>query len=455
MGNAPKAVDPIETNPRTEPAAAIGRRHAPNGDDMEHRTNHSSHDAAGTQSCEPASSQIGSTAQKVDIIWNITRVCPYNCPICCVAAFQPKKRGNVIELAMPGQTAVESFPYAKSPLSIFEQALRHRQEQGLELTLEGKLRILDHVEGFAAKIDFSGGDPLIADENTVVMRAAAKRLGRNHVTVTATGPGIARFSPSDLAEIMGELNFTYDGPDYVGGVNRPDGYAQSNLRFARAVAKAGVKTRAELPLTLSNINAETLRRIYCDLHEAGIDKLLVMRLFPVGSGTGRAAAVPSPQEYRDAIGKLRELERELEHPRVKLQCALRFFDQPDIEENPCDLFRESFGLMADGTLLASSWAIGGDGKPLDDAWVLGNLATTPLKDILSTPKAREYAARLGESFGHCRIHAFLNSQKSEPMDRIFDSSDPMYAADGHSSITRPTNLVLIGGLASAPKTVQC
>jgi hypothetical protein len=87
---------------------------------------------------------------------------------------------------------------------------------------------------------------------------------------------------------------------------------------------------------------------------------------------------------------------------------------------------ESFGLMANGTLLSSPWAVNGIGQPLHEAWVLGNLAETNLRDILNSPKAKEYQRRLDENFGHCKIFAFLNSKLDRPLDRIFDKTDPLY-----------------------------
>jgi MoaA/NifB/PqqE/SkfB family radical SAM enzyme len=420
--------------------------------------NHLPSENGGRKPNQPTTGPSGAAARKMDLIWNMTRVCPFSCGICCVAAVQPRKHGNVVELAMDSQTSPEGFPYTHGNLTVFEQASLYLQKKGLELDLAGKLRVLDHIAGFPAKVDFSGGDPLITDENFTVIQAAARRLGRDGVSVTATGPGISRYSPQELAEVTGEVNFTYDGPVLAGSTVRPDGYAASNLRMARSLAKAGVKTRAELPLTRVNVNQETVARIYRDLNEAGIAKVLVMRLFPVGRGSDRGAAVPSPTQYRNAIAQLRELEKELGHPQVKLQCALRFFDQPDVKENPCDIVRESLGVMANGVLLASPWAVNRHGKPLDDAWILGNLAETPLGDLLLSPKARQFEARLAESFGHCRIHAFLNSQKLVAIDRIFDLTDPMYAPTERAQTVVPAVFVgtgEAGGVACAPETAGC
>jgi hypothetical protein len=119
------------------------------------------------------------------------------------------------------------------------------------------------------------------------------------------------------------------------------------------------------------------------------------------------------------------MEAELQFPKVRLQCALRHFDNPNSQNNPCDLMHESFGLMWNGQFLLSPWAIDKTGRPLDESWVLGNLARTPLEQLLKTAKAQAYLRRLDENHGHCKIFSFLHSKKPNREDRIFDQADPL------------------------------
>ena len=321
--------------------------------------------------------------------------------------------------------------------SIYDQVLKNRQDHGLELNLQGKRKILEHLEGFDAKVDFSGGDVLVVSENYQILREAAEKLGKEKITLTATGAGMIRYEVSDIAPYIGELNFTYDNVSPKGNETRPAGYAIGNLKKAALFAKEGVRTRAECPLSHQNIDPDTLRQIYLDVHNAGIDKLLLMRLFPVGRAMLRPSDVPSPQEYKKAIHILRELEAKYARPKIKLQCALKMFDQDfNDTDNPCDLVSESFGLMANGILLSSPWAINNVGQPLDDSWILGNLRETPLSEVLESSKAKEYRSRLNENFGHCKIHAFLNSNRIRPLDKIFDKSDPLYSTHHEELLTK-------------------
>jgi MoaA/NifB/PqqE/SkfB family radical SAM enzyme len=370
------------------------------------------------------------TLKRVDIIWNVTLLCGWECRICCVDAAEVSKHGNEITIRSKGLGHVEVIPYLPGEGNAFDQALKHRQEKGLELDLPSKLRVLEHLEGFDVKIDISGGDPLLARENLEVLRAASSRLGPENVTLTATGSGLSGYDPAEIAPLIGELNFTFDSSNFYGNVTRPDGYAAGNFKRAANYAARRVKTRAECPLTNRNVDdVELLTRIYRELHLAGIGKLLIMRLFPVGRGVTRRDDIPTVEQYRRAISLFRSLEQQYGSPVVNLQCALKFLENADRDvPNPCDLLRESFGLTPNGTLLLSPWAIDFRGEPMHESWVLGNLAEQSLGTILNTPKVRAYAIRLDDNFGQCKIHAFLNSQRSEASDRIFDPADPLHAS---------------------------
>jgi MoaA/NifB/PqqE/SkfB family radical SAM enzyme len=365
--------------------------------------------------------------RKVDIIYNSTLVCPWDCDVCCVDAVHVKRQGSEIHIRSEGLAKLEIIPLLRNEGSAYDQALRHRQSQGSELHLEDKKRIIDHLSGFEARIDISGGDALSVTENFELLRYAASTLGRENVTLTVTGAGSSKYSAEELAPYISEYNFTFDAESLHDVVHRPKHYAEGNLAKAKKFVGIGVPTRAETPLTREILSQEHLERLYTTLATAGVQKLLIMRLFAVGRGTLLEAHIPSAEEYRFAIRTLRDIAARIDGPLVKLQCALRHLVNETGTEgaNPCDLGSESFGLMADGTLLASPWAINNRGKPLGEEWVLGNLADQPLSVLLETDRARELQSRANENFGHCKIFAAANSSRSNAFDRLFDQTDPL------------------------------
>lgn len=366
----------------------------------------------------------------LDVIWNTTALCGWNCADCCVAAKEVTRKGSQVFISTPDLDGFEVLERDPTYGSIFDQALAHEQRMGRELTLEKKLIVLDHLSGHNVRIDISGGDALSPTENYLLLEAAARHVGSEHVTLTATGAGLAHYDVAKIKDLICELNFTFDGPVDPDAALRPQGYAQGNLRRARRFSQAGVSVRAECPLNAQNVDPETLTSIYTELHESGVDRLLLMRLFPVGRGELRPEDIPTNDQYRIAIDTLRSLEARYGYPAVKLQCALRHVEGiARSGKNPCDALTESFGLMWDGTLLGSPWAINKSGRPIDPAWVLGSLVESSLSEILATEKVQRMRSRASENHGMCKIFAWLYGASAMSEDRIFELSDPMYATE--------------------------
>lgn len=381
---------------------------------------------------------------KYDIIWNTTLVCPWDCAICCVDAVHVVGDGDHVKLRSNGLAKVETIKL-RGEGTRYDAALRHLQADGRELTWAKKLAVLDHLQGQSVRLDISGGDALTVAEGRNLLLEAERRIGRHNLTLTVTGAGLRKRDIPMVAAAIGEFNFTFDPGTSDSTSLRPPGYAASNLQLAKLMSKLGVPVRAEMPLTRFAINRQSLEKIYDQLADAGVQHLLLMRLFAVGRGSINEHAIPSRTEYLHAIEVLQNHAQRRSGPKVKLQCALRHLTAAPGNDtsgkNPCDLVTESFGLMADGTLLTSPWAVGPTGAPLHPSFVLGNLADSPFEHLRSGPTAKELASRANENFGHCKIFAFQHSNRMNPLDRMTDKADPLFAdaaqkpkADKHSVI---------------------
>lgn len=364
---------------------------------------------------------------KIDLIWNHTHICGFNCATCCVAAKHVTNR----RISSPDLSTY--LPMDMRPgEDRYAAAQRILQENGEELRLEDKLKVLDHLAGFQTRVDISGGDALITPDGLPLLEACSRKLGKDNVTLTITG---MHAKDEDLQRIAGwiaEFNFTFNAASREDAAVCPKGYAEVNLTLAEKMVALGVPARAECPLTRWSVQPEHLERLYERLAGMGAHTLLVMRQFTSGRGRLSPDEIPSREDYIQAIATLRELEARGNGPRVKLQCALKHLEvvaglAAASEENPCDLGTASYGLMPDGTLLASPWAINEHGRPASDIWVLGNLATTPLATLLASDKAQAFIRRADENKGQCKIFAALNSKRLDAMDRVFDTSDPLYS----------------------------
>jgi len=377
----------------------------------------------------------------VDIIWNISLVCPWDCRFCCVDAVNVRKIKGKALIREKGLSEVLSLSdesrFSGGTLdvldgrgikpTIYDIALNNRQRREEELLFQEKINVLKHLNGFNVKIDFAGGDPFVCYENFLVVREAAKIFGVESISVTTTGASIdSRYDFDEVCESIGQFEFTFDESVLEKSINRPSGYNKTNIKLASNFIKHGVKCKAQMPLHHGNIDPKTLRAIYQYLHENRIDSLLVMRTFPSGraiKGFDRNWQL-SRDDLLQAIHYLLNLERDYGRPKVKLQCALKNLLNEG-EENPCDMVRDSFGINAKGVLLSSIWATDPKGDPLHEDWVLGNISREKMGDILKTEKVQRYMQRLDENYGHCKIFAYFNSDQ-KTFDSIFSNNDPLY-----------------------------
>ena len=378
---------------------------------------------------------------KLDFIWNISLVCPWDCQFCCTDAVNVRRNGKTISVRESGLTQKRAIDMTVSDMpsstlqrlkdrniepNIFDIALNNRQMQGLELDYEGKVKVLENISSSPVEIDFAGGDPLACYENFLVIQEASKRFGKNNISVTSTGASLGRYSLHEISSVIGKYEFTFDEPIEHLPTNRPQGYNKANLKIARKLSEANVRTKAQMPLHSGNMDLGKVSMVYQALHEAEIDELLLMRVFPVGRGIGTYSDFsPNRDAYIKVINEFRALERRYSYPRIRLQCALKHLDDITYNANPCDLMRTSYGINSRGDLLISAWATGPTGSPLDDAFILGNLRHSTFQSLLNSQKAKAYLAKLDMNWGHCKIFSFLFSE-SQDSESLFAKSDPLY-----------------------------
>lgn len=377
---------------------------------------------------------------KVNIIWNMSFVCPWDCKFCATGAVQVKRNNNsivMIESDSSSEIEIENINLHHNEFkrilnegitpNIFDMALHQRQKMGAELNYEQKIKVLDNILPTQAKIDFSGGDPLACYENYLVIKEAANRFGKENISITGTGASFNRYDPKDITSIAGTLDFTFDEPTTSDPINRPAGYNNSNLNLAKIFAALSLRTRAQLPIHLGNLESTKIVNIYTALHDAGVEELLLMRVFPVGRGNHSSGSnyTVSKKEYLAAIEQYQELENRLKYPRVVLQCALKSVSNKNFSQNPCDLMQNSFGITPKGNLLISAWATSFEDSPYRDIFVLGNLNENSLDTLLNTKKVHEYQSKLDNNWGHCKMFSFFNTN-SKNTSSLFEKNDPLY-----------------------------
>ncbi len=274
---------------------------------------------------------------KIPLIWNITQACPWNCSFCCINAYY--------------------LPLSSVSL---ETELEKIKKKKIELLLEDKLRIVDNLDIQNIDIDVSGGEPLLFSENRDIIKRLSKKFGRNKISITTTGKGLGLVNINILKEIVGEIGFTYDFP-YEPNFLRPKGYNSSNLEQIKRIVRVGIKTMAQIPLTKLNVDKEIITNIYRNLTNVEVNRLHLMKFFPVGRGAQRLDLSLTDQEYQTAIKEYKKLEQS-QGPKVYVQTALRNFRKNS----------SHFNITSQGLLLSDPWAYDGYGKPKSES-ILGDL----------------------------------------------------------------------------------
>lgn len=268
---------------------------------------------------------------KIPIIWNITNKCPYACSFCCLDANNTSK----------------------------------------DLNLEGKLKIINNLDSDAIKIDFSGGEPLISNENLEVLKVLSKKFGKNRISITSTGKGLEKIDLGLLSELVSEVGFTYDYPCEP-SPDRPFGYNKHNLELATEVSTRGITTIAQTPLIKSNISLPLIEQIYSNLNKSEIDYLLLMKFSSSGRGGLRQELVLTKNEIKKSIKLYRKLESIYRKPKIKLTPSLR----GDFIGNVAT----SLNITNEGLLLSNPWSYDKKGKPLQK-YILGDLTESKLSEI--------------------------------------------------------------------------
>lgn len=313
----------------------------------------------------------------MDVIWNLTKACPWECAICCVSAFHVCN-------------TTENLVYSEA------------KERGEELTLAEKLTVLKILAERNFEIDFSGGDPLYYDEDFKVVEQATRWLPSRKIGVSMTGGKITE-AKLELLKKVGVVEFALDNLPETENPWRPRGYSRASMVAMKKCVAAGIKTRAITvlyPVTMTEKNLESVYRWLC---ENGVPEWELLRFYPVGRSIKLAELILSNSEYLKVMKFLRGLHGST---RIFFQHSLRILEGT----TKCPAVVESIGILPDGTVTACAWAIDDNCRPFPD-FRLGKLPEDDLDEVLE--KARKIPEFCTKT-NFCRTIAYIQkSNKKE------------------------------------------
>lgn len=294
--------------------------------------------------------------QPLTIVYDVTRVCPWNCSICCMGA-QPK-RGDAFS----------------------------------ELSKERKLAMMDELaevkKSRDVRIDFSGGEVFTDMENLKVIRRAAEVLGREKVGVSSSGYRVDDALAAELSEMISDCELTMDTVPGLEYRLRPVGYAHAAAHAVPHLKRHGIRVGIQTVLANSNCNSEMLADIYCWLCEHGVDQWSLLRFYPSGRGANHREEILSPETEQNAVRFIQALDGSNTNP-VKPEVDFHYTIRGHKKfTEECRCVKKSIGILPNGDVTACFWAVNADTGVVDPRYFLGSLRTHSLPEILEGAAAR-------------------------------------------------------------------
>lgn len=299
--------------------------------------------------------------KRLSIVWDVTRLCPWNCDICCMGAV----------------TGAECLKDEMS-LAQKEETLRQMAE----------LR----EEGWDLKLDLSGGEIMTSfDEHMKLIGKASELLGKNRVGISASGYRIDENAAKQLAEKVKDVELTLDCLADTDYPLRKKQYHQAAMEAALRLKKAGVNVGIQTVLCRSNADRDTLQRLLNWLCKNEIDEWSILRFFPKGRGRAYIEEQLSDEENLKMVKMIQELHREVGpfKPRLNFHYLLPGHEK---STNECRCVTKSIGILPDGQVTACFWALDDTTDVENEKFLLGNVTDQTLKEILRGPKAMYWTA---------------------------------------------------------------
>lgn len=317
------------------------------------------------------------------IIWNMTRQCAWNCKFCCVAA-----------------KYVGHFNRDKIGFKL----------QDDELSFEDKIKIIDQLKRGDYRIDFSGGDLLIDPSNLEVVLYASEKLGSENVGMSVSGAFLDDATIERIAGKVHDVELTLDRIPFEYDINRPVGYHEYNANAAVRLRKAGVRVGIQTVLTKSNIDKESIDKLFDWLVKNDMNEWSLIRFFQSGRGANFENLEPSHKEYCDVVDYIKEIS-EGKNVEVHFQYLLPNHDGYTLD---CRAVRKSIGILPDGTVTSCFWGLDSDMKPKDEKYLLGKLPKENIYDVLSNEKSKYWC----DGCHSCEIFTFgrLENKDSDNND---------------------------------------
>lgn len=299
--------------------------------------------------------------RKFSVVWNVTRLCYWKCPFCCVdALFAGKKKVAPSDLTNTG-----------------------------ELAFSEKIRVIDELSKLDCRLDLSGGELLLNDENLELISYASKKLKKENVGISVSGIYIDENIAKLLSMYVNEVEVTMDclpGQKYP---LRPIGYHECAATAIQNLKKYNVEVGIQTVLTKDNIDQISLSALFKWILDNNVDSWSLLRFFPSGRGRMFAEKTPSYEEYCDTVNFITSLTENI-YSGVHFQYLLPNHNGTTLN---CRAGKQSMGILPNGDCISCFWGLSEGMKIKDKKFRLGNIIEQSIEDILYSKEADYWRAK--------------------------------------------------------------
>lgn len=294
--------------------------------------------------------------KKLSIVWDLTTICPFRCPICCMDA--------------------------KASYDSTSKDLDYNQK----LSLVDQIH--DLAEAYEIKADLSGGEIMTDLRNLDIAEKLSSIITRDKLGISTSGYGITDEIAHRLSSITSEVELTMDTPPGVPYRLRPLEYAQTAALAVPLLKKYNLHTGIQTVLTKSNSSLHNLTALYDWLCTNQVDEWSLLRFYP----SGRGAQFPQESLTDEELAKIVEMLQVMNYKNTSLTKPTLHFHYTMMghadHTTECRCVKKSIGIFPNGDVTACFWATDLETQITEDRFYLGNVVTETLPDILKGPRAR-------------------------------------------------------------------
>lgn len=320
--------------------------------------------------------------KRKNIVWNLTRLCPFRCTFCCVSA-------NYVHGFQQVYPIDDNTPVLEGELSFNQQ-----------------VKVLEQLDAEKFRIDFSGGDVLINPRNIDLILMASEKFGSENIGLSIPGTFTTQQTLELLAGKISDVEITMDNIPGTNDPHRPLNYSKCASLAIQRLVDTGFFVGVQTVLRRENMSKDVMTELHNHLKILGVQKWSFLRFAPVGRGYVKDENHPNSNEYREFSGILEEIT--LGSP---LEIHYQYLMPLKKERNfHCRAVTDSIGIAPNGKVSACFWAFDFYGEPFDEV-VLGRVPEENIADILRSEKSEQWSL-CGCQANYCPLKKILKEVKS-------------------------------------------